>query len=580
MAGAEASNKYAIALRRQKPGFAFVLIISGVISVLMLTGSIYMLQVYDRVLSSGSIATLMGLFAIVVVLYLFFGLFDLLRQRMLARIGTRLECDLGRSGFLAQLQAKQGDKNGAVDPLRHLSGISQFLSGPTAGNLFDLPFVPVFLAVLFIVHPVLGLIVVGGAVVAGLSALIAGFIARRWQEHRNQGAARQAEFAAETVRNTETVIAMGMQNNLAAHWHRMQLANLKTHQQSARGTEILASFSKTFRILLQSSILTVGAVLVLKEQISPGMIIASSVLSGRVLAPVDQAIGQWRAIAQTVFAHRALLGFFERGKDKAGNIDLPKPSGRLAVTSLTKFAAGATATRQELLLQSVSFSLEPGDGLGVIGKSAAGKSILARLLVGAWQPDRGEVRIDGAGFDKWPAGGIGRHIGYLPQSVTLLPGTIGQNIARFDPHATDGDIVAAAQLANVHDLILRLPNGYATEVGGASGSPLSGGQIQRIALARAVIFKPSLIVLDEPNAHLDGAGDTALEDAITQLRAGGSTVIVMAHRPSAIAAVNKILILDQGRMTKFGDKDKILGKPVRPQSPPVRQQLSNHARQG
>ncbi|NOR29853.1 MAG: ATP-binding cassette domain-containing protein, partial [Sulfitobacter sp.] len=181
---------------------------------------------------------------------------------------------------------------------------------------------------------------------------------------------------------------------------------------------------------------------------------------------------------------------------------------------------------------------------------------------------------------KWPAGSIGRHIGYLPQSVTLLPGTIGQNIARFDPHATDGDIVAAAQLANVHDLVLRLPNGYATEVGGASGSPLSGGQIQRIALARAVIFKPSLIVLDEPNAHLDGAGDTALEDAITQLRAAGCTVIVMAHRPSAIAAVNKILILDQGRMTKFGDKDKILGKPTRPQSPPVRQQLSNHARQG
>lgn len=580
MVAADASNKYVAALRRQKAGFAFVLIMSGVISVLMLTGSIYMLQVYDRVLSSGSVVTLMGLFAIVVVLYLFFGLFDLLRQRMLSRIGTRLECDLGRSGFFAQLQAKQGVNADGSDPLRHLSGIGQFLSGPTAGNLFDLPFVPVFLAVLFLVHPVLGFIVVGGAVVAGVSAWFAGFIARRWQEQRNHGAARQSEFATEALRNSEAVVAMGMQNNLATHWQAMQLESLKTHQHAAQGSEILASFSKTFRILLQSSILTVGAVLVLREQISPGMIIASSVLSGRVLAPIDQAIGQWRAIAQMLFAHRALMRFFKDTKDQDGNIDLPKPSGRLTVTSLTIFAVGASATRQELLLQSVSFRLEPGDGLGVIGKSAAGKSILARLLVGAWQPDRGEVRLDGAGFDKWPVGAIGRHIGYLPQSVTLLPGTIGQNIARFDPHATDGDIVAAAQLANVHDLILRLPNGYATRVGGASGSPLSGGQIQRIALARAVIFKPALIVLDEPNAHLDGAGDTALEDAITQLRAAGSTVIVMAHRPSAIAAVNKILILDQGRMTKFGDKDKILGPPPQAQKPPVRQPLSNHARQG
>ncbi|SFT11143.1 ATP-binding cassette, subfamily C [Sulfitobacter marinus] len=580
MAAVDASNKYAAALRRQKPGVGFVLILSGIISILMLTGSIYMLQVYDRVLSSGSVVTLTGLFVIVVILYLFFGVFDLLRQRILSRIGTRLECDLGRSGFLGQFQAKQGANNNATDPLRHLSGISQFLSGPTAGNLFDLPFVPVFLTVLFIVHPLLGFIVVGGAVVAGVSAWVASVIAGRWQAQRNQGAARQAEFTTEAVRNSEAVIAMGMENNLAAHWQKMQLASLKTHQKAAQGSEILASFSKTFRFLLQSSILTVGAVLVLREEISPGMIIASSVLSGRVLAPIDQAIGQWRAIAQTLYSHRALLEFFENTTVRNGTIELPKPSGRLTVKSLTKFAAGASASRQELLLQSVSFSLEPGDGLGVIGKSAAGKSILARLLVGAWQPDRGEVCLDGAGFDKWPAGAVGRHIGYLPQTVTLLPGTIAQNIARFDSDTTDADIVVAAQLANVHDLILRLPNGYATEVGGASGSPLSGGQIQRIALARAVIFKPALIVLDEPNAHLDGAGDTALEDTIKQLRAAGSTVVVMAHRPSAIAAVNKILVLDQGRMSKFGEKEKILGSAPRPQTPRLRQQLSNHVKQG
>lgn len=577
MAGAKASNKYAIALRRQKAGFAVIVLFSGLISILMLTGSIYLLQVYDRVLSSGSIITLVGLFSIVVVLYLFYGLFDLLRQRMLSRIGTRLEFDLGRDSFVAQLQACQSRENIKVDPLGQLSVLNQFLSGPSASSLFDVPFVPLFLGVLFIVHPVLGLIVVGGAMAAALSGVLAGVIARRWQDRRTQDATVQSEFSTEAMRNSETVLAMGMQGCLADHWRSMQIKNLGTQQRSARGTEILASFSKTFRVLLQSTILTVGAVLVLNDQITPGMIIASSVLSGRVLAPIDQAISQWRSIAKTLFAHRSLHDFFENTPDRESTIDLPKPAGRITVTSLTKFSDNAAHTQQELLLQSVSFNLEPGDGLGVIGKSASGKSVLARLLVGAWKPDRGEVQIDGAAFDKWPAGAIGRHIGYLPQSVILLPGTIGQNIARFDPLATDADIIAAAKLARVHDLILRLPNGYATMVGGRSGTPLSGGQIQRIGLARAVIFSPALVVLDEPNANLDGAGDDALENAISDLRAAGSTVIVMAHRPSAIAAVNKILVLDQGRMTRFDTKENVMGTANTQRATHVQEQLSKQA---
>ncbi len=379
-------------------------------------------------------------------------------------------------------------------------------------------------------------------------------------------------------RNAEVISAMGMQQNLGDHWHKMQLSNLAVQQRTASMSEILASFSKTFRVLLQSSILTVGAVLVLKDQISAGMIIASSILSGRALAPIDQVIGQWRSVSQTTLAHKTLARFFDAVHPKSDFIELPKPTGHITVKSLTKLSLDQGAGRQEMLLNNINFTLCPGDGLGVIGKSAAGKSILARLLVGAWQPDRGDVQIDGAAFDKWPKATIGKFIGYLPQTVTLLPGTISQNIGRFDPDATDADIIEAAQFAKVHDLILRLPDGYATQVGGAFGTRLSGGQIQRIALARAVLLKPVLVVLDEPNAHLDGAGDDALEAVIKDLRAAGCTVIVMAHRPSAIGAVNKIMVLDQGRMIQFDTKENVLGvSGSRHASAKVRH-FANHAR--
>ncbi len=573
-----ASNRYFSTLKKQRVGFALVLVFSGLISVLMLTGSIYMLQVYDRVLSSGSIMTLAGLFSIVVVMYLFFGLFDLLRQRLLSRIATRVDLDLGRDCFLAQMQHVNGSGVKNADPLKHLGVLRHFLSGPTAASLFDLPFVPLFLCVLFMIHPLLGSIVLGGAVVAGLAAVLGHISSRRLQQASTKQAVLQNEFASDTFRNADVVSAMGMQQNLGDHWQGMQLSNLAMQQRTASVSEIVASFSKTFRILLQSSILTVGAVLVLQDQISAGMIIASSILSGRALAPIDQAIGQWRSISQTTLAHRTLRKFFDAVQQKTDFIELPKPTGRITVKSLTKLSADQGAGRQEMLLQNITFTLKPGDGLGVIGKSAAGKSILARLLVGAWRPDRGEVQIDGAAFDKWPQAEIGKFIGYLPQTVTLLPGSISQNIGRFDPLATDADIIAAAQLAKVHDLILGLPDGYATRVGGAFGTRLSGGQIQRIALARAVLFKPVLVVLDEPNAHLDGAGDDALERVITDLRTAGSTVIVMAHRPSAIAAVNKIMVLDQGRMIQFDTKDNVLGASgARQESAKVRH-LANHTR--
>lgn len=576
--GHKTSNRYIEALKKQRIGFALIFIFSGLISVLMLTGSIYMLQVYDRVLSSGSMETLVGLFAIVVVLYLFFGLFDLLRQRLLSRIAMRLNLELGCDSFIAQIQRENDVSGRDFLPLKQLGLVRQFLSGPTAANLFDLPFVPLFLGVLFILHPVLGLIVLAGAIIEGLAAIVGRVSSRQLQQESARQTVLQNEFAAETFRKAETAVAMGMQQNLGEHWQTMQLSNMAIQQRVSNIAESLVSFSKTFRVLLQSSILTVGAVLVLKDQISAGMIIASSILSGRALAPIDHAIGQWRAIADTALAHQNLQQFFETVRPKTKHIQLPNPTGRITVKSLSKIAAEQGAGRQEFLLNNLNFTLEPGDGLGVIGRSAAGKSVLARLLVGAWQPDRGEVQIDGAAFNKWDPGTIGRYIGYLPQKVTLLPGTISQNIGRFDPAATDADIIAAAQLAKVHDLILRLPNGYATRVGGASGTRLSGGQVQRIALARAVLFRPVLVVLDEPNAHLDGAGDDALEQAIRHLRAAGSTVIVMTHRPSAIAALNKIMVLDQGRITRFDTKENVLEQTGSDQEPSKVRHLTKRTR--
>ncbi|EEB82653.1 heme acquisition ABC transporter HasD, ATP binding protein [Roseobacter sp. GAI101] len=553
------SNTYLDALKDQRTGFAMVFILSGLVNVLMLTGSVYMLQVYDRVLSSGSMVTLAGLFTIVVILYLFLGLFDFLRQRLLSRIAIRLDVALGKPSYKSWVQSGLPPQSASPEPLRQLSMLRQFLSGPTAVSLFDLPFVPIFLAALFLVHPWLGMMVLAGACVAGIAAILGRVLTRKWQEQAAIQNNTLQEFSRHSRQSAEVLTAMHMHDNLGNHWKTMHETRLALHQNASNPSEVISAFSKTFRLLLQSAILSVGAVLVMQNQISAGMIIASSVLSSRALAPIDQVIGQWRAIGTAVAANRILRDFFAQIGADPQLVEFPEPTGRIAVKSLSKFSPQRGTQMRKALLQSISFDLAPGDGLGVIGKSAAGKSMLARVLVGAWQPDQGEVQLDGASLTKWQDGILGRAIGYLPQRIDLLPGSISQNIARFDPAASDADVIAAAQLAGVHDLINALPDGYASQVGGASGTPLSGGQVQRIGLARAVLFCPKLLVLDEPNAHLDGDGDDALDAAIMKLRTAGSTVIVMAHRPSAISAMNKIMILENGRMVRFDTKEAVLG---------------------
>ena len=562
--GPAADNAYRRALARLRPVMGGVAVISALINVLMLTGSLYMLQVYDRVLGSGSVPTLIGLFVIVVVLYAFLGLYDFLRARLLSRAALRLDGAVSDAVCQAYLRSgvpgAGGAGQGGAQAMRDLETVRGFAASPGMQGLFDIPFVPLFLGVLFLIHPWLGLLTVAGSAIVAGATLLNRLTSRGHIDRTLALDAAARDFAESGRRGGEAAIAMGMDRALTDRWQQMHVAALAAAQRSSDPAETLTAFSKSFRMLLQSAILTLGAYLVLKNEMSAGMIIASSILSGRALAPVDQAIGQLRAITGARGAHARLKAFFAgQAAAPATRMDLPRPTGRIAVSGLTKLASGTGRMDRARVLTQVGFALEPGDGLGVIGSSASGKSTLARLLVGAWQADAGDIRLDGAALDQWDSTALGRHLGYMPQTLDLLPGTVRENIARFDPEAASSAVIAAARMAGVHDMILKLEHGYDTRIGGTgAATALSGGQIQRLALARAVYGMPAIVVLDEPNANLDADGDEALCAAILALRKAGTTVIVMAHRPSAIAAVNKVLVLNQGYVSQFGEKGAVM----------------------
>lgn len=558
------SNPYRQALRTLRRPFLMVALLSAGINVLMLTGPIYMLQVYDRVLSSGSVSTLQGLFAIVVVLYAFLGLYEFLRSRLLSRAGYRLDGIVGAKAFEYWLRTGITLNPMGNNPMRDLDIVRAFLASPAITGLFDLPWIPLFLGLVFFIHPWLGWLTVGGALVVALAALLNQLATKRPIADAMALDAAERSFIERSRRNAESVIALGMRQNVVERWRNIHRDGLARIQVSGDRTEGFAAFSKAFRLLLQSMLLTLGAYLAIQQSVTAGAIIATSIIAGRALAPVDQVIGQWRAIGRFREAHRQLLATLDNIPAEPRRVNLPPPTGMLKVSNLTKLAPGAVGGK---ILDSVSFELMPGDGLGVIGNSAAGKSSLAKLLVGAWQPDSGEVRLDGATLDQWPPEDLGAHVGYLPQMLEMLPGTIAENIARFDPRADDSKIVEAAKIAGVHEMILALPGGYSTVIGSVT-QPLSGGQVQRLGLARAIYGLPRLIVLDEPNSNLDTRGDAALSDAIHTLRARGCVVIIMAHRPSVIRALNKVMILNRGALVHFGEKEEIFRIAMRPSQTP------------
>lgn len=559
------SNPLKEALNKSRATFWSVGLFSCAVNILMLTGPLFMLQTYDRVLASRSVPTLVALFGLVAALYLFLGLFDFIRTKALSRAGYRLDVELAALAKKVWVFSSLISGGARARPINDLATLRQFLCSNGLPALFDLPWVPIYLAIVYLLHVWLGLLATAGAIIVITATFINEWITKKPIGEASAWELQDAQFAESSSRNAEAVIAMGMMGKVTSHWQALRHKALGKSQLAGGRSEFITAFTKVVRMLVQSGMLALGAYLAIYQEITPGTMIAASILGGRALAPVDLAVGNWKNFIRARQAYARLSAMLAGNADGHAPVQLPKPTGKITVSNLLKLTPSdkALPSNHSPILQGIHFKLEPGDGLGVIGPSASGKSTLARLLVGLWMPDKGTVRLDDATFDQWDRDEVGKYIGYLPQSVELLSGTIRQNIARFDTEVSDEDVIAAARLAGVHKLILNLPDGYSTDL--AKGMQvLSGGQVQRIALARAVLRMPALVVLDEPNSNLDAEGDAALCQAIEHLRKNGSCVIVMAHRPSAIAAVNKVLMLQNGRQIEFGDRDEILRKVTRP----------------
>jgi PrtD family type I secretion system ABC transporter len=561
--GAVASSRTPVAdcLKACRGALAAVAVYSGAINVLMLTGSLFMLQVYDRVLPSHSVPTLIGLLVIVVVLYAAQGLLDMIRARIMVRIGRSLDDGLCGNVFQAvvrlQLQTRGGA--GGLQPMRDLDQLRSFLSstGPTA--LFDLPWMPLYLALCFAFHVWIGMTATAGALILVVVALLTELLVRKpTKDTAGHGMARLA-LAEASRRNAEVLAAMGMARPLGTRWREANARYINGQQRASDVSVTLGAFSKVLRMLLQSTVLAVGAYLVIKQEATAGIIIASSILTSRALAPVELAIAHWKGFLAARQSWRRLSDLLGQQASEQPPMPLPVPCRALSVGNVSVAPPG----QPTLVVRGATFDLTAGQALGIIGPSASGKSSLARALVGVWRPTRGTVRLDGAALDQWSAEALGRHIGFLPQDVELFDGTVAENIARFEPDADSTAVIAAARAADVHDMILALPDGYETRIGEA-GQALSAGQRQRVALARALYRDPFLVVLDEPNSNLDADGERALTSAIAGVRERGGIVVVVAHRPSALTAVDCVAAMARGEMQAFGSKDEVLRQVLRP----------------
>lgn len=560
----QAHSELRAALDRSKAALVTVAWLSALINVLLLGGPIYMLLIYDSVLPSGSFATLVGLLVMVALVYAFQALFDFLRLRILSDVGAALDARMtGRVHRVVSelaLRSSTRDEDGLV-PLRDLDAVRSFLSSPGPFALIDLPWMVLFLALLTLLHVWLGVTALAGALVLVGLTIINDRLTRAPSETASRARAYLARLAQDNRRHIEVIRALGMGERVYDHWHRAHAAFNSAQDQLARIASALSGASRIFRLFLQSLVLTVGALLYLAGEASAGIIFASSILAARALAPIDQAIAHWGGFQAARQGWARLDKLFSMVPDAVTpSTALPAPARSMQVEGLAAIPPGANRP----VIEGVSFTLEAGDGLGIIGPSAAGKTTLVRMLVGLWQPAAGAVRLDGASLDQWDPDDLGMHLGYLPQQVELFDATIAQNIARLAPGAPSEAIIDAARAAGVHDMVVRLEDGYDTEVG-SNGSQLSAGQRQRIGLARALYGNPFLVVLDEPNSNLDAEGEAALDAAIAAIRARGAIVALVAHRPAALRHVNKVLVLQNGRMAAFGDRDAVLGEIV--QSP-------------
>lgn len=526
---------------------------SMVCNMLMLVPAIYMLQLYDRVLSSMNVSTLLMLTLIVVGLFIVLGFMEAIRSKTLIRLGNELDDRLNGRIFRATYESylRQGNGN-AQQALNDFTNIRQFTTGQGIIAFFDAPWTPIYLVILFLFHWQIGVLALIGALF-----LIALTFINEWSTSKHLGeanriATRAGAQAASNLRNAEVIESMGMLERVRQRWLVMHREMLQHQTVASERAALITAITKTTRLALQSLVLGLGAWLVIQNELTAGMMIAGSILMGRALAPVEMLIGTWKGFVATRNAHERTAKLLNTFPAQQERLSLPAPSGQVSLEAVY----GAPPGVQRPVVANVSFALPAGETLAIIGPSASGKSTLARLIVGVWSALNGKVRLDGADVFTWNREELGPHIGYLPQDVELFDGTIAENIARFGDIDPD-EIVAAAQLAGVHDMILRLPEGYNTLIG-AGGLNLSGGQRQRIALARAVYGDPALIVLDEPNSNLDDVGEQALVAALRTLKSRGKTVVLITHRTSVLSIVDKLLVMKDGQVALFGPRDQVL----------------------
>jgi len=548
-------NEIAEVLLSFKQAFRSIGVFSAVINALMLMPAIYMLQLYDSVLTSRNEMTLLMLTLIVIGAYIFLGALEYVRSFVLIRVGAKLDLKLNKRVYTAAFEQslKQGEGN-AGQALKDLTNIRQFMTGNALFAFFDAPWFPIYIFVIFMFHPWLGVFALLGTAVLILLAYINEKISRKPLDEANTMAVVSTNMASNNLRNAEVIEAMGMLPNLQARWNKLHSRFLNLQAEASEKAGIVTAISKSTTVALQSLMLGLGALLVLENEISAGMMIAASILMGRAIAPVQLLISVWKQFGSTRSAYDRLTKLLEHNPAREPGMALPKPTGVITVEAVTAAPPGSRVP----VIKGLNLALAAGEVLGIVGPSGSGKSTLARLLVGVWPAAAGKVRLDGADVYLWNKEELGPHIGYLPQDIELFSGTVSENIARFGEIDAE-KVILAAQRAGVHQMILNMPEGYDTKLGDG-GAGLSGGQKQRLGLARAMYDDPALIVLDEPNSNLDDIGEQALLNALIDLRNRRKTIVLITHRSSIISVTNKLLVLHEGVAKLFGPTEQVVAE--------------------